>query len=182
VTALHAIASARGIASVHAPNVTGLATVDPWTRACWLRALERPKARVEWGDLQVIRAGSAEGPLVGGNLALVEAMAASGRWHPPDGAVLALEDVTERPYRIDRMLTSLRLGGHLARIAGIVLGEFARCEPGPDGVPAADVLAERTYDLGIPVVAGAPFGHGARNDAFTLGARARIAGARVVLG
>jgi muramoyltetrapeptide carboxypeptidase len=49
-------------------------------------------------------------------------------------------------------------------------------------VLATEVLAERTRDLGVPVVAGAPFGHGARNDAFALGARARIEGARVVVG
>ncbi|MGO8992358.1 MAG: S66 peptidase family protein [Polyangiaceae bacterium] len=182
VTALHARATALGIASVHAPNVTGLAAHDPWTRACWLRALERPRARIVWTDLHVVRSGHAEGPLVGGNLALVEAMAAAGEWHPPAGAVLALEDVSERPYRLDRMLTSLRLGGHLARIAGIILGDFARCDPGPDGVLASEVLEERTRDLGIPVVAGAPFGHGARNDAITLGAVARIDGGGVVIG
>jgi muramoyltetrapeptide carboxypeptidase len=130
----------------------------------------------------VIRAGAARGPLVGGNLALVEAMAAAGRWRPPDGAILALEDVTERPYRMDRMLTSLRLGGHLARVAGVVFGDFAQCDPGPDGVVAAEVLAERTRDLGVPVVACAPFGHGARNDAFVLGAVAAIDGDRVRIG
>lgn len=182
VTALHAEAGGRGIATVHAPNVTGLSARDPWTRACWLRALERPRAPVEWRDLDTVRPGSAEGALVGGNLALVEAMAAAGRWRPPEGAILALEDVSERPYRLDRMLTSLRLGGHLARLGGIVLGEFARCDPGPDGVTAADVVAERTRLLGVPIVAGAPFGHGARNDAFVLGGRARIDGARVRLG
>jgi muramoyltetrapeptide carboxypeptidase len=176
VTALHVEAMTRGLASVHAPNVTGLAATDPWTRACWLRALERPSAEVEWRDLLVLRGGEAEGPLVGGNLSLVEAMAAAGRWRPPAGAILALEDVSERPYRLDRMLTALRLGGHLARVAGIVLGEFSRCDPGPDGVRADAVVAERTCDLGVPVVAGAPFGHGTRNDAFVLGARARIEG------
>jgi muramoyltetrapeptide carboxypeptidase len=182
VTALHAEATARGIASVHSPNVTGLAAIDPWTRACFLRALERPQAAVEWSGLDVLRAGDAEGVLVGGNLSLVSAMAAAGRWRPPEGAILALEDVTERPYRLDRMLTSLRLGGHLARVAGIVLGEFSQCDAGLDGITAADVLTDRTRDLGVPVVAGAPFGHGARNDAFTLGARARIDGGRVVVG
>ncbi len=162
--------------------MTGLTAIDAWTRACWLRAIERPRAAVEWRGLAVLCRGKAEGPLVGGNLALVEAMAVAGRWHPPDGAVLALEDVTERPYRLDRMLTALRLGGHLSRLGGIILGEFARCDPGPDGVLAADVLAERTADLGIPVLAGAPFGHGVRNDAFTLGARARVDGADVIIG
>jgi muramoyltetrapeptide carboxypeptidase len=182
VTALHVEAMARGIASAHGPNVTGLAATDPWTRACYLRALERPRAVVEWCNLQLIQPGKAEGSLVGGNLSLVCAMAAAGRWRAPEGAILALEDVTERPYRIDRMLTSLRLGGHLARVGGIVFGDFAQCDPGLDGVTAADVLAECTRDLGIPIVAGAPFGHGARNDAFTLGARACIEGDRVVVG
>jgi muramoyltetrapeptide carboxypeptidase len=182
VTALHIEAGRRGLASIHAPNVTGLSAIDPWTRACWLRAIERPRAPVEWSELHVLRPGSVEGALVGGNLALVEAMAAAGKWRPPAGAILALEDVSERPYRLDRMLTALRLGGHLAPLGGIVFGEFAQCDPGPDGVCAIDVLAERTHGLGIPVVAGAPFGHGPRNDAFTLGARARIEGGRVVVG
>lgn len=182
VTALHVEAGARGVATVHGPNVTGLGRADPKARGAFLRALERPTAAMEWTGLEVLREGGGEGVLVGGNLALVEACAAAGRWRPPTGAILVLEDVTERPYRLDRMLTSLRLGGHFSRLSGIVLGEFSQCEPGPDGVPARDVLIERTGDLGIPVLAGAPFGHGVRNDAFTLGARARIEGDRVRLG
>jgi muramoyltetrapeptide carboxypeptidase len=182
VTALHAEATARRIASVHAPNVTGLGAALPWTRGAWLRALERPRAPVTWRDLRVVRGGRAEGVLVGGNLALVHAMAAAGRWDPPPGAILAVEDVTEKPYRIDRMLTSLRVGGHMARLSAIVFGDFAQCDPGPDGVTAEEVLVERTADLGIPILLGAPFGHGARNDAFALGARARVGGSVVVVG
>src|SRR5207245_8246372 len=74
VTALHVEAAARGIASIHAPNVTGLGPgVTPWTRARWLAALERPRAAQQWCNLQVIQAGNAEGTLFGGNLALLEA-------------------------------------------------------------------------------------------------------------
>ncbi len=183
VTALHAVAASRGIASVHAPNVTGLGGgVRAWTRARWMAALERPAARQDWCNLHVIRAGTAAGPLFGGNVALLEAMAAAGRLHVPAGAVLVLEDVGERPYRIDRMLTALRLGGHLARASAIVFGEFSQCDAGPDGIDVEGVLAERTRDLGIPVVGGAPFGHGARNDAFVLGARARLSADRVSIG
>jgi muramoyltetrapeptide carboxypeptidase len=90
--------------------------------------------------------------------------------------------VTEKPYRVDRMLTSLREGGHLGRVAGVVLGGFTQCDPGADGTTVEAVLTERTRDLGVPVVAGAPFGHGGVNDAFTLGARARIDGGRVTIG
>jgi len=102
-------------------------------------------------------------------------VAAAGRLVVPEGAILALEDVTESPYRVDRMLTSLRLGGYLARAAGLVFGGFDRCLPGADGRTVDEVIEERTRDLGVPVLAGAPFGHGVRNDAFVLGSPARIA-------
>ena len=169
ITALHLMASAHGVMSVHGPNVTGLGAPHPTTRACWLRALERPKTSFEWNCLSSLRAGSARGTLVGGNLALVHEMAASGRLRLPDGAVLALEDVTERPYRIDRMLTSLARGGYFSRLSAIVLGGFTQCEPGPDGRTALAVLEERLGGLGVPVLGGAPFGHGPDNEAFVLG-------------
>jgi len=182
VTALHLEACARGIASIHSPHVTGLGRdATPWSRACFLASLERPRARRVW-EVEVVRGGEARGPLVGGNLALVEAMASAGRLAIPAGAILAFEDVTERPYRIDRMLTSLRLGGHLSRASAIVFGDFTQCDPGADGRTVAEVIAERTRDLGVPVVTGAPFGHGARNDAFVLGAEAELRGGTLAIG
>jgi muramoyltetrapeptide carboxypeptidase len=178
VTALHVHAVARGVRCVHAPNVTGLGASDnvhlAKNRGAWLAALERPGARREWRDLRAVRAGEARGPLFGGNLALLCAMAAAGALAVPDGAIVLLEDVTERPYRIDRMLTSLLEGGHLSRAAAIVFGELTQCEPGPDGVTVDEVLAERALGLGVPVYAGAPFGHGALNLAFPLGALATL--------
>lgn len=183
VTALHATAWAAGIASVHAPNVTGLGReITPAARSAWIACVERPAAARSWCGLSVLRSGEAAGPLVGGNLSLVHAMAAAGRLVVPPGAVLALEDVTEAPYRIDRMLTSLRLGGHLARASAIVFGAFTRCAAGVDGLSALEVLAERTMDLGIPVLSGAPFGHEPHNEAFVLGCAARVVGDSVLLG
>jgi muramoyltetrapeptide carboxypeptidase len=177
ITALHVMAWSAGIASVHGPNVTGLgATVSPAVRAAWIAALERPRHGRVWRGLRVLAGGSARGVIVGGNLALLQAMAAAGRLVLPHGAVLALEDVTESPYRIDRMLTALALGGHLARVAAIVFGDFSRCGPGKDGRTVDDVIEERTRSLGVPVLAGAPFGHGERNEAFVLGAPVEIAG------
>jgi muramoyltetrapeptide carboxypeptidase len=175
VTVLHAMAWRAGVASVHAPNVTGLGrAVTPAVRAAWLGAIERPSAARHWKGLRVLRAGTAAGPLVGGNLSLVHAMAAAGRLVLPRGSVLALEDVTESPYRVDRMLTSLRLGGHLAAVAAVVLGGFDRCAPGADGRTVEQVLAEQMTELGVPVLAGAPFGHALHNEAFVLGAPARV--------
>lgn len=181
VTALHAMAWASGVCSVHGPNVTGLGRdASPVVRAAWLACVEGSAARV-WRGLRVLRGGAASGPLVGGNLALLHAMAAAGRLVVPGGAVLALEDVGEAPYRVDRMVTSLRLAGVLQRASAIVLGGFDRCGPGPDGTTVDDVLAERTADLGVPVLAGAPFGHGSHNEAFVLGRTVRIEGDAVLL-
>jgi muramoyltetrapeptide carboxypeptidase len=176
VTAIHAVAWAYGVASIHGPNVTGLARASPHVREAWLACLERPSFPRAWPALRVIRAGEARGPIVGGNLSLVHAMSAAGRLQIPKGAVIALEDVTEAPYRVDRMLTSLRLAGVFAQVSAVVFGAFTRCSPGDDGRSVEAVLDERTADLGIPVLAGAPFGHEANNEAFVLGRVARIRG------
>jgi muramoyltetrapeptide carboxypeptidase len=172
VTALHAAAQRAGLASVHGPNVTGLGRASVRERAAFLRALERPGSERTWEGLACLHAGAAEGPLVGGNLALLAALAASGELCVPVGAVVAIEDVTERPYRIDRMLVSLR--PHLARACAVVCGGFTECGPGPDGVTVEEVLADTAAFLGVPFVAGAPFGHGAPNEAFVLGADVEV--------
>jgi muramoyltetrapeptide carboxypeptidase len=183
ITSLHVMAWRSGVASIHAPNVTGLGRdASVATRASWLAALERPTAAGAWRGLKVVRGGEARGIIVGGNLALVHAMAAAGRLLLPESCVLALEDVGEAPYRVDRMLTSLRLGGHLAKVSALVLGGFDRCEAGADGRRVEDLFAEQAESLAIPVLAGAPFGHGATNLAFVLGATARIRGDEVIFG
>ena len=183
ITALHLQAAFRGVCSLHAPNVTGLGrSITAHERLALIDPLEGRPA-LPWSDLEPLHVGqkrspfmSARGPVVGGNLALVVSMAAAGRLLVPEHAIVVLEDVTERPYRVDRMLTSLRMGNHFARASAIVFGGFTQCEPGPDGVSVTDVLRERTADLGIPVLAGAPFGHGAPNQAFVHGATATLDG------
>ncbi len=173
VTALHVMAARHG-GCVHAPNVTGLGASSnvrlAQNRAAWLAQLEHPDAPRTWRGLTTLRSGRARGPLFGGNLALLCAMAAAGALVVPDGAIVMLEDVTEKPYRIDRMMTSLIAGGHLAKASAVVFGSFEQCEPAIDGVTALEVIAERASTLGVPVFAGAPFGHGTHNEAFMLGA------------
>lgn len=171
VTALHLEAQRRGLVSVHGPNVTGLSRATPAERAQLLSILERHQAP-SFAGLEVMHRGqerTVTGPVVGGNLTLVETEAASGKLRLPEGAILFLEDVTERPYRVDRMLTSLTRAGHLARAGAIVFGDFTECPPGPDGVTVEDVLRERTAGLGVLVLAGMSAGHGARNMPIPLG-------------
>jgi muramoyltetrapeptide carboxypeptidase len=174
ITALHAGAVARGIAALHAMNVSNLGDANGETRAAWLRALEEPCASRTHEGLSVLAPGEASGTLFGGNLTLLFAEAAAGHLRLPDRCVLLLEDVTETSYRIDRMLTALRSGGHFSQASAVVLGDFTDCSPGKHGVPVEAVLQERLGDLGIPVISGLPVGHGQRNEPIPLGFRARV--------
>jgi len=174
VTALHVEAARAGVASIHAPNLTALGRADARARDAFVQIVEEPRRARVYRGLGVAREGVAEGPLFGGNLTLLHACAAAGRLRVPDGAVLLIEDVTERPYRIDRTLTTLGVGGHLARVAAVVVGDFTQCDPGPDRVTVEQVLERHLRDLGVPVVRGVPVGHGVRNDPVVLGGRARV--------
>lgn len=174
ITALHVEAARVGVASIHGPHVTSLGRGDARARDAFIRQLEHPLAPRAFRDLPALSSGAAAGPLYGGNLTLLHACAAAGRLAVPEGAVLLLEDVTERPYRIDRMLATLAVGGHLARASAVLLGEFVQCDPGPDRVSVEHVLADHLTRLGVPVVAGLPIGHGLRNEPVVLGAPARV--------
>jgi muramoyltetrapeptide carboxypeptidase len=126
--------------------------------------------------------GRAEGRLVGGSLTLAAASLGTPWEIDTRGAILLLEDVGERPFRIDRMLEQLRNAGKLSTLSGVGLGAFARCDE-PDGAAsAAEVLRECVGALGVPWVAGLPFGHeAAPNLAWPVGARARLDGGRAEL-
>jgi muramoyltetrapeptide carboxypeptidase len=116
----------------------------------------------------------ARGVLFGGNLAVLSALVGTPYLPHLRDVVLLLEDVTEQPYRIDRMLTTLLQSGALAGLRAVVLGQFTRCEPGADGVSVRDVLAERLATLDLPVVAEAPIGHIDENRPVLLGADVEV--------
>jgi muramoyltetrapeptide carboxypeptidase len=175
VMALHAWAYRAGVASLHAPVLTQLGLLPTDDAAALFAACESPSPPPPLEGLRALAAGRAEGPLVGGNLEMVTRLLATPWALPLDGAVLFVEEVGERPYRIDRQLTQLRLAGALDRLAGVVLGDFVGCIEKDGSAPDAEaVLAERLAGRGIPVVAGAPIGHGARNRAIPHGARVRL--------
>ncbi len=172
ITALHVGALGAGMCSIHAPNVTGLWRASATDRLAFLRALEAPQRLAPFAHLEPVRSGDAEGMVVGGNLSLLAAMAAAGPLPIPDGAIWLLEDVTERPYRIDRMLTAMV--PHLRRAGAVIFGELDKCDPGPDGITAEAVLRDRTLAWSAPTFLGAPFGHGATNRAFVVGGWAKL--------
>lgn len=176
ITALHAMASRAGVRSLHAPMVVAAGESVTDDHAATLATLlgARPAT---WEDLDAWAwpdAPAVRGVMVGGNLTVLASLLGTP-WFPRlDGALLMLEDVGEKPYRVDRALTALRLSGALSKLAGVVLGGFTRCEPNADGVTVEDVLRERLCDLGVAVVAGAPFGHGGRHAPWVQGAAATL--------
>ena len=173
-TLLHAELGRAGIASLHAPNATGLGRGDHAARQQFIEALEHPLQERHYRDLRAWAPGRAEGPLAGGNLTMLFTWAAAGRLRLPRGCILLLEDVTELAYRLDRMLTALQISGALDEVAGVVTGEFVDCPAGPHGVTVDEVLCERLSRLGVPVLAGVPVGHGLSNHPFPLGVTARL--------
>ncbi len=114
------------------------------------------------GRITTLRSGRAHGPLVGGNLAVLTAMAGSAYWPRFDGAILFLEDTNEYIYRVDRMLSTLKLSGALDRVAGVVLGGFTNCGPGNGNygtLTLDEVFDDYFKPLNVPVYSGALFGH-----------------------
>lgn len=173
ITALHVEANALGIASYHGPNTAALGRSDDWTQRRFIQALEAPGEPRHFDKLRTLRGGSASGLLVGGNLSLLHACQAAGRLRLPPGAILAIEDVTESSYRVDRMLSALLASGALDRVAGVVVGDFTDC-PDAQGVSVERVLQERLGTLQVPVATGLCFGHARYNEFVPLGAFAEL--------
>jgi len=121
--------------------------------------------------------GTCNGRLVGGSLTLLAASIGTAWEVDTRGAILLLEDVGERPYRIDRMLQQLVAAGKFARLAGVGIGDFASCvdERWPETGPL-DVISEVVSSLGVPLVTNLPFGHVRTNQPWPMGGRATIDG------
>lgn len=174
ITALLWSLSSTGISGVHAPVLTTLASEPDWSIERLFDLLEsRPLAPLKgtgWGG------GIATGILLPANLTVATHLLGTPLQPNFDGVILAFEDVTEAPYRIDRLLTQWRCSGALSKVRGIALGRFSRCEP-PPNIPSLtieEVLRDRLGDLGIPIVSNLPFGHDGCNAALPVGITAQV--------
>jgi len=176
-----------GPRAVHGPTArTLLQEADADSRAAFLAVLrgDRPAYQAvleRAAGVRVIRPGRAMGPLVGGNLSLLTALAGTPDAPATRGRILFIEDWNEPHYRFDRMLTQLAQAGLLDGIAGLVLGELVGVSR--VGEDIAESLEERLLALAppdVPILAGYPCGHGAANLALLLGAPYRIDGPRLM--
>jgi len=167
-----------GLLGIHGPMCEKAGTLEGEAGSALVRALQGTGPHPRYTGKTVV-SGWAEGRMVGGSLSVCVASLGTPWELDTKDAIVMLEDITELPYRIDRMLQQLRAAGKFDRAAGIALGSFTECddERYPDWT--VDRLVSEIFEpLGIPVVAGLPFGHGGENRPWPFAGRAALDGSR----
>lgn len=180
-TAVHLALLARRVVSFHGPHAGGDAT--QLAERCLQDVLfhARPAGMLPLPDAPsviTLRNGVAEGPLIGGNLALLAGMCGTPGAPVARGAILFVEDIGEPAYRLDRQWTQLVLAGALDGIAGLAFGRFTDCG---DADEVTALLQSFADHLGVPAVMQLPIGHEPDNWTLPLGVRTRLDAARGTL-
>lgn len=156
-----------GLLSFHGPMVKDLTKNKNRNFQSFLDlAASHEGMNLEFTERQVIRHGQGRGILIGGNLSLIFHLARTPFMPSLRGVILFIEDRGEASYRIDRMLTSLKLMGTFNDLAGLVVGEF---QGSGDPVILYRLLIETIPDSGVPIIVGLPIGHGNNNRCLPLG-------------
>lgn len=183
ITALHTVFGQNAnLATLHGPMAASdLAHgLDDWSKSYLIRALSEPEPL---GDLinppgeeiVCMVEGCASGPVVGGNLTLVAALMGTPYQLDTRGKLLFLEEIDEEPYRVDRMLTQLALGGVFEDCAGVILGTWTNCEPKKrEGFSVWDVVQNIVVPYEKPTIWNIQIGHGAVNMALPFGVEATL--------
>ena len=165
-TILHELWRRAGVPSIHGPMCTQLGEDPGELHRLQTLLFGQLPPPISW-TARTARAGRAEGPLAGGNLATLASMCGTPLQPQFRGSVVLLEDLNEPPYRLDRLLTQLLLNSALDGAKAFVIGDLTA--PGEDPAGREEVVAERLARLNVPVVFGAPFGHAGRNQPVAFG-------------
>ena len=183
-TAIHVRHASLGVVSFHGPHPGGpfpAETEEAFKRVLFAEAAPGPLvARAGDPAPRPLVSGCVEGPLVGGNLAILAALCGTRYQLDARGCVLFLEDVGEPAYRLDRMLLQLRRSGVTEGVLGLAFGRFTD-QPDADEYPAAGVLGEFAERIAVPAVAELPFGHAEHNATVPVGGSARLNADEAVL-
>lgn len=177
ITSLLMSLSQTGVSGVHGPLLTTIAAEPDWSLQRLFDWVEGhhplPTLKgIGWGN------GATEGVLLPMNLTVATNLLGTPIQPDLSNVILAIEDVGEAPYRIDRMLTQWRLCGLFQQVRGIAIGRFSQCDP-PSYIPSftvEEVLRDRLSDLRIPIVSNLPFGHDGVNAALPVGIHAFLDG------
>jgi len=170
---LEAVAVKLGWASVMSEMVVTSQRAAHYSFGSMLRVLMAPERAMSMSfpSAETVIGGRAQGVTLGGNLCLLQTSLGTDTCRPAAGGILLIEDESEEPYRIDRMLTHLRRAGYLDGVAGIICGTWDNCGE-PDEI--TPILAERLGSLGVPMIAWANIGHGGHFQAFPIGIAAEL--------
>lgn len=179
ITSLHmAIQKKSGLVTFHGP--VGKSDWTPFTVRSFEQVLIQAEPctyslpESELHKAFVIQQGSAEGVLLGGNLSVLASMLGSDYLPSFKGAILFLEDVGEDPYRVDRMLTQLKLNGILDELNGFIFGQCTNCTAGTNSLTLRQVFDDHIKPLGIPAFYGAMISHEENNATIPLGLPSRL--------
>ena len=153
-----------GVPALHGPMLEGRLAkgADGYDEQSFLRLIDGTAAGLVLAppELAVVNEGEASGPLFGGTMTqLCGSLGTPYAFNPPEGCILFLEDVNERPFRVDRMLVQLRLSGILGRARALVFGEMRGCDEQDGSIKIKDLLPELLEDFDGPILAGFPSGH-----------------------
>jgi muramoyltetrapeptide carboxypeptidase len=154
--------------------------INPFTEDYFWRVLTSPEPLGKLSNdnrisLKKLHGGNAEGLVVGGNLCMSASLMGTPYFPRVKNMLLVLEDVTEEPYRVDRMLCQLKNAGVFARAKGIVFGEFAHCEPeNKESQTVEEVMQEYAANLKLPTLGGLPYGHIAKKFTLPIGVKVKI--------
>lgn len=180
VTAIHSWLVERcGFVTVHGPNITTLSTVDKYSKIQifeMVAGIERAFTIFN-KNIRAVNHGKVKGLVKGGNLTTVVSLL--GTPFEPDfnNCILFLEEVGEVPYRVDRLITQLRLAGKFKGIKGLILGDFSYKEfrpPAEKSVNPYAIIESTGIDRNIPAICNFPSGHGNQNMSILLGAMAEL--------
>lgn len=183
ITALHNVFQQNGFASLHAPMARHL-TVEPEDDFC-TQALKN----ILFGDVlqreenfgyicpthKLNHKGSGSGILRGGNLSVFYGLRGTPYDIPPEGTILFIEDVGERPHAVERMVYNLKLGGVLEKLSGLIIGQFTEYEENNSlGKNLYGALADIVKEYDYPICFGFPVGHVTMNVPMINGAEVTL--------
>jgi len=170
---LNTIQSKTGVVTFHGPVLSTIMRDGPTALKNCLTTLSQPRlADAKIKGLEILRPGQATGSLVGGNLTSLVSLLATPYEPGWQEALLLLEDVNEPSYKIDRMLTQLKLAGRLDQIGGVILGDFL--DNTLNSLGDIELIWQRVLELTadkVPVWANFPVGHGPKNLTWPIGSR-----------
>jgi len=183
ITSLHIYLNCMaGMTSVHGTMIDRRMSRGPsaYDVVSWLASLSADPLGVVAADgLEALQNGEAAGPLFGGTITQIAAsLGTPYAFDPPGGHVLFLDDVDERPYRLQRLLVQLRLSGRLAKASAVIFGEMPGCDEPGGAITARAVVADCLSDFPGPVLYGLPSGHTAATPPISMpfGVHVRVTG------